>query len=339
MNRSFAPFGFRTAVLGLLAGISTQAQSPVRVLFWGGTNASTHNARALRDTLAPVFAANNLILNYREASSHSWLQPDSLANYDVAFLYTTDQNGTDLSQAQLDNFKAWIATGHAAVAFHGSTNTYLNNGAVSSAWGNFLGGLFLDHGNGSSDNGGTITYRDPVHASLANTSPPPPSAAATGGSPYWDEGRRHKTFTSDTVVLARSRMNAMDTATPWIWVRPQGLGWVYYNASGHDGQSWTRPEFKAQVVQALKWGAGTGATGLRGRAALAPLIRLHGKEMPISSPGSNARIIYNLSGRALFSTQDPQFGCYNLSGIAPGAYTFKVLSGSRAYPGPYQKNP
>ena len=126
-------------ILVVLTSLTAFAQAPIRVLFWGGTNTATHNSRALRDTLTPVFAANNLVLNYREATSHSWLSPDSLAQYDVAFLYTTDQTGTDMSATQLSNFIAWIAAGHAAVAFHGSTNTYLNNGTLSANWGNLLG--------------------------------------------------------------------------------------------------------------------------------------------------------------------------------------------------------
>lgn len=286
----------------LLLTAASFAQSPIRVLFWGGTNTATHNSRALRDTLAPVFASNNFTLNYREAASHSWLNPDSLAQYDVAFLYTTDQVGTDMSATQLSNFIAWIAAGHVAVAFHGSTNTYLNNGTLSANWGNLLGGLFLDHGNGTSDNGGTITFKQPLHASLTGTTTLPTSASATGGTPYWDEGRRHKSFTSDTIVIARSRMNTVDTTTPWIWVRPQGRGWVYYNSSGHDGQTWHRSEFKEQVVQAIKWAATiSSTTGIRGRAAIQPLIDFYqgGMQVPYNEPYTIS--IFNMAGQKIVS--------------------------------------
>lgn len=307
------------------------AGGPVRVLFWGGTNTATHNARALRDTLAPVFAANDLVLNYREAASHSWLRADSLAQYDVAFLYTTDQTGSDLSPDQLSAFTAWIEAGHVAVAFHGSTNTYLNNGAVSAAWGNLLGGLFLDHGNGSSDNGGTITYQQPVHAALGGTAPPPASASASGGSPYWDEGRRHKSFTSDTVVLARSRMNTVDTATPWIWLRPQGLGWVYYNASGHDGQSWKRPEFKAQVVQALKWGASFGTTVVRGGFGNDRRVHLSQDDGSLWIPDARAVTVRDYSGRVILSSNSIRGTRVDLSKLPVGFYSLDVITKTESY--------
>ncbi len=316
---------FKTGAIALLVGTLSIAQTPIRVLFWGGTNTATHNARALRDTLAAVFAANNMTLNYREAVTHSWLSPDSLAQYDVAFLYTTDQTGTDLSATQLSNFIAWIAAGHVAVAFHGSTNTYLNNGTLSTNWGNLLGGLFLDHGNGTSDNGGAITFKQPLHASLTGTTTLPTSATATGGQPYWDEGRRHKNFVSDTIVLARSRMNTVDTATPWIWVRPQGKGWVYYNSSGHDGQTWHRPDWKGQVVQALKWGASVGTTGIRGRAAIKPLIDFYqGKiQVPFNEPHSVW--ISNMAGQKKFSWKGSYASSYDLSILPAGAYYVEVL--------------
>jgi type 1 glutamine amidotransferase len=314
-------FGLMTFVVGTLSF----AQSPIRVLFWGGTTTTTHNSRALRDTLTPVFAANNLTLNYREATSHSWLNPDSLAQYDVAFLYTTDQTGTDMSATQLSNFISWIAAGHVAVAFHGSTNTYLNNGTLSANWGNLLGGLFLDHGNGTSDNGGTITFKQPLHASLTGTTALPTSATATGGQPYWDEGRRHKSFTSDTIILARSRMNTVDTATPWIWVRAQGNGWVYYNCSGHDGQTWKRPEFKGQVVQAIKWGAGIATTGLRGRAALQPLLDLHQSQIAVPFDEPHTVRITDMTGKKVFFRSGSKASNYDLSPLPQGAYYLEVL--------------
>jgi len=315
---------FKPFLLSFFSIAAALAQSPIRVLFWGGTNTATHNSRALRDTLAPVFTSNNFVLNYREAASHSWLNPDSLAQYDVAFLYTTDQIGTDMSATQLSNFIAWIAAGHVAVAFHGSTNTYLNNGTLSTNWGNLLGGLFLDHGNGT-DNGGTITFKQPLHASLTGTTTLPTSATATGGTPYWDEGRRHKSFTSDTIVLARSSMNAVDTVTPWIWVRPQGKGWVYYNSSGHDGQTWHRTEFKGQVVQAIKWAATITPTGIHGRAAIQPLIDFYqgGMQVPYNEPYTIS--IFNMAGKRTMSRQGFHASSYDLSALPVGAYYLQVL--------------
>ena len=246
--------GSRTACLLAFLCVFPHAQTPIRVLFLGGTDGQpAHDPKALWDTLSPVLTANGMIASYRD--TQTVLNKDSLKQYDVVFAYTADHGkgtagGSDLTTAQEDAIIGWVDSGHVLVAFHGSTNTYLNN----TRWTNLLGAVFLDHGNGASDNGGTITFKQPLHASLVGTTPLPASATSSGGQPYWDEGRRHKNFVTDTLVIARSRMNTTDTNTPWIWVRPQGRGWVYYNSSGHDGQTWKRPEWKGQVIQALKWG-------------------------------------------------------------------------------------
>jgi type 1 glutamine amidotransferase len=241
----------RTVFLTALA-LSAWAQTPTRVLMLGGSdNSPAHIPTALRDTLAPVLAANNMTLAYRD--TQTVLHADSLRQYDVLLLYTADRGtgtagGSNLTTAQEDALLAWLNAGHVAVAFHGSTNTYLNN----PRWLQLLGGRFLDHS--PANNSGTETFTRPAHPALTGTAVLPTSAAATGGQPYWDEGRRHQNFASDTVILATANLGT-GGIVPWIWVRPQGSGWVYYNASGHDGQVWRRPEFKGQVVQALRWGA------------------------------------------------------------------------------------
>jgi hypothetical protein len=66
----------------------------------------------------------------------------------------------------------------------------------------------------------------------------------------WDEGRVHKTFRNDLVILATLN----DEKVPWTWVHPQGKGWVYYTSSGHDARAWGDSGFQGQLVQAVKWG-------------------------------------------------------------------------------------
>lgn len=285
---------FRCCLFSILVSsfiVSCWAQAPIRVLFLGGTdNAPAHNPRAMRDTLAPVLAANNMTMAYRD--TQTVLNIDSLAQYDVLLLGTADHGsgtagGSNLTAAQEDALIGWLNAGHVAVAFHGSTNTYLNN----PRWVQLLGAVFLDHG--TVDNSGTATYTLPAHPSLAGTAVLPASATVTGGQPYWDEGRRHTNFTSDTVVLATARLGGGEIV-PWIWVRPQGSGWVYYNAGGHDGQSWKLAQWKSQVVQALRWGASI------------PVRILVGKNTRPHAGFKQGRIL-TLNGRTVFSLEKSLF--------------------------------
>jgi type 1 glutamine amidotransferase len=315
-----------------------QAQTPIKVLFWGGTATGTHNSRALRDTLASVFTANNLEMHYREANSHSWLTADSLAAFDVALLYTTNQTGTDLSMTQLNAFVAWIASGRVAVAFHGSTNTYLNNGAVTTAWRQLLGAQFVDHD--APNHAGTPTFTQPNNPFLLGTTPLPAGATSDPGvnsATYWDEGRRHNQYVNDTVVIARSQLAT--TNVPWIWVRPQGLGWVYYNASGHRGSAWTRPEFKGQLVRALQWGASIKTTGIRGKAAVDALIRAEGNQLMVPGIGAHSVRIHDLTGRNVFSGNAGGANQYDLSGLPLGVYSIEVLTRADAFHGIFVRKP
>jgi uncharacterized protein len=288
MNKTFSLL--RGGLLPVLA-LSAWAQSPIRVLMLGGTdNAPAHNPRAMRDSLAPVLATNNMTLTYRD--TQTVLNVDSLRQYDVMLLATADHGsgtagGANLTTAQEDALIGWLNAGHVAVAFHGATNTYLNN----PRWVSLLGGLFQDHS--TINNSGTETFVRPSHPALTGTAILPTSAATTGGSPYWDEGRRHRNFTSDTVVLATAQLGGGETV-PWIWVRPQGAGWVYYNASGHDGQTWRLSQWKGQVVQALRWGASI------------PVRISMAKKSRSPSAAKHLRIL-TLNGRKVFNPEKSVF--------------------------------
>src|SRR5690606_7548816 len=155
------------------------------------------------------------------------------------------------------------------------------------------------------------------------TSMLPASGAASGNAPYWDEGRRHNQFASDTIVLARSQIGSVNV--PWIWVRPQGNGWVYYNASGHDHQVWTRPEFKGQVRRAMARGTAVknGGASLRGNAAVDRLMRAEAGMLRLPGDIAGAIEVFGIDGRTLLRA--PAALQHDVSGLPPGAYGVRVL--------------
>ena len=332
------PATWLSAALATFLVSETTAQTGARVLFWGGPATTSHNVPAFRDTIVPYLTSLGMTVSYRQNPPYSWLHADSLAQHDVLLVYTTNQNASDLTSGQLAALTAWLASGRVMVALHGTTNTFITgNTATTNAWRALTGAQFLDHGPASgSGNSGTMTYTPlgNAHPALATTTALPASAANSGGQPYWDEGRRHTAnlFASDTLVLARAHYTTPSaTSLPWIWVRPQGNGWVYYNASGHDAQVWSRLEFKTQIVRALQWGHTVKTTGIRGQAALRALTRgrtgmLH---VPFAPGTAHTVEVFDPQGRRVYFRSRSRAGGHDLSFLPPGHYGVSLTSERR----------
>jgi type 1 glutamine amidotransferase len=335
-RRTLPPGIFRAARAALVAaGMGTASLAgqapaqPVKVLFWGGPGGGAHNVPAFRDSIVPYLAANGMTVQYRQDPPFSWIHPDSLGTYDVLLAYTTDQNASDLSTAQINTLKNWLASGRVMVALHGTTNTFINgNATVAAAWRSLTGAQFVDHGpaGGNAGNSGRVAFAQPAHASLQGADTLPASAANSGGLPYWDEGRQHNAFASDTIVIARSYYASPATNIPWIWVRPQGDGWVYYNASGHDGQVWTRPEFKGQVRRALQWGyeVKQSFTGLRGRIAANPFLSVRDGRLIVPFRAEHSFEVLDLAGRRLLFEGPSSAERHDVSALPAGTYGVRL---------------
>jgi type 1 glutamine amidotransferase len=336
--RSLAPWHLTTALAFatvLLSAPTTPAQTPTKVLFWGGPATSSHNVPAFRDTIVPYLTGQNMTVTYRQNTPYAFLHTDSLAQYDVMLVYTTNQDASQLTQGQLTALTTWIASGRVMVAVHGTTNTFItNNASITSAWRALTGAQFADHGPAAgSGNSGTITYTTTgtTHGSLAGTIALPTSGVNTGDHPYWDEGRRHTAnlFSNDTLVLARALYTTPSaTSLPWIWVRPQGNGWVYYNASGHDGQVWTRLEFKTQILRALQWGQAV-STGIRGEAALPAVIRTEGHHIIVPLRTGYSFEVTTLQGRGVYKLARTHAARHDLGFLSTGTYGVRVQAEQR----------
>lgn len=331
MPRSATQFALSAAIaLFTLAALAASAQAQVKVLFWGGTATGTHNSQALRDTLTRLFSTTNVTMAYREANTHAWLAADTLNQYDVVLLYTTNPGasggGQNLTTPQEDALINWVASGRVIVALHGSTNCYRDN----PRWRALLGAQFVDHSN--PNNSGTSTFQQPLHSSLTGTTPMPASAAGDPGGTtnptvYWDEGRQHNMYVSDTVVIARAQLGT--GSVPWIWVRPQGKGFVYYNASGHNFRTWQRPEWKGQLIRALYWGKEIKTAGIHGQAGIRSLFRTQGSELLVPLQGGYRLEITDMQGRRVFFRGRSSASAHDLGFLPAGTYGVDVLSETR----------
>lgn len=197
----------------------------------------------MRDTMQPVLEKAGMSVAYR--TDEKILNADSLARFDVLFIYNAKKgsktdNTPDLTTAQENALYAWVEAGHAVVAVHCASSSYLENPRYAE----LIGASYTEHGPDLQ----YITISRPDHPAMIGVSPP------TG----WDEGRLHKILRQDLIILATANAEK----TPWTWVHPQGKGWVYYTCSGHDERVWRDADFQGMLVQAVKWGyaAGTPAT-------------------------------------------------------------------------------
>ncbi len=248
-----AAFSFSSIFsLGWMAFLFFASPSPAQghVLFLGGGGATaTHNAEAMSAVMMPLMRSQGMTVDYR--SNESILQGDSLRQYDVLFIYNSKKGSggagadksPDLTSAQEEALLAWVNAGHAVIAVHSATSSYLSNPKYAQ----LLGAEYLAHGEDLQSI--TVTY--PNHPAMQGVSAPPAAANTT----YWEEGRTHRFLQKDTLVLAVSNSNR----NPWTWVRPQGKGWVYYTSSGHDARCWNDANFQNQMIQALKWGVSMAA--------------------------------------------------------------------------------
>jgi hypothetical protein len=202
----------------------------------------------------------------------------------------------------------------------------MGNSTVTAAWRALLGAQY--NGHGPVNNSGTISLTNTgnSHASLQGALMLPTSGANKGDPPYWDEGREHINFVSDTVVLARCQTTIN---LPWIWVRPQGNGWVYYNASGHDEEVWRRIEFRSQILRALNWGREMKVTGIRGKAALKMLTGSHGGELLVPFKAEHSIEILDMQGRRVFFRSRSSAVSHDVSSLPAGTYGVNVLSETR----------
>jgi uncharacterized protein len=167
----------------------------------------------------------------------------SRADVDVVLFYTSrGELPADAAKA-LERF---VREGGGIVALHGTSGSFKN----APVWQQLIGGQFIGHAPGTHRMGVQIVDRQhPITRGLEDFE-------AT------DEEYCH-TLVPDVErhVLGRFKNRPENSRDPngpreMLWTREIGKGRLFYNALGHNEESWNHPTWQELNVRGIRWAAG-----------------------------------------------------------------------------------
>ena len=217
--------------------------SSLRVLFLGDNG--HHNPSDRFKQLQPVLTKQGIDLDYTESMDDVNLA--KLAGYDCLAIFA---NTTRLAPEQERAILDFVAAGGGLAPIHCASYCFLN----SEKYIELVGGQFKSHGTG--------VFKE----TIVNAEHPVMKGLSAIES--WDETYVHTKHNTNRVVLAERRDDK--GAEPYVWVREQGKGRVFYTAWGHDQRTWSNPAFHAQVASGIRWASENSPTRLKARTGLKP---------------------------------------------------------------------
>jgi len=162
---------------------------------------------------------------------------------DVLLFYTT---GYSLNPEQERALEAFVNDGGGIVALHGASASFGN----SQVWQRLLGAKFSGHAAGLF----------PLEIEVVD--PGSPITRGVMAFQTTDEEYHHTSAPgTERHVLARFKERPPQSTNPQdnrdvAWTRAIGKGRVFYNALGHDDQTWSNPAWQRMVIQGIRWAAG-----------------------------------------------------------------------------------
>ncbi|MCH2112018.1 MAG: ThuA domain-containing protein, partial [Planctomycetes bacterium] len=169
----------------------------------------------------------------------SFVTPERLGDFSCVVMYANQAQHSTVPQPFMKGLRDFVQSGGGFVALHCTTGCFME----SPEWLEFVGARFVSHG-------GEVFTQEMVvsdHPLIKDWIP----------FESWDETYVQTHVPSDRTVLA------MRGEEPWMWVRNEGKGRVFYTASGHDERTWTQPEFLDLLARAIDWTAGEEAASKR----------------------------------------------------------------------------
>lgn len=228
------------AFIGLRA--ASAAEAALRVLFLGH-NSLHHNSNWYFCILRDALGAEAIRVDYTIAVSD--LKEEVLKNYDVLLLYA---NHPRITPEQMSALSSFVDSGRGFVPVHCASACFGN----SAEFVRLVGGRFKSHKAGVF--APRIVFPDhPVTKGLFEYE-------------TWDETYVHADHNADARTVLMERADG-EEREPWAWVRQQGVGRVFYTASGHDERTWQNGGFLKLLRNGIVWSAGE-AKAARWRAAV-----------------------------------------------------------------------
>ena len=203
----------------------------MRVLFLGHQS-THHNSNLyfpiLRDALAPEG------VQFEYTTSVDSLNTENLKSYDAVLLYA---NHGKISPEQLAALQGFVESGHGFVPVHCASACF----GHSREFVDLVGGRFKSHKTG--------VFRAVV------IEPEHPAMQGFSGFETWDETYVHSDHNTNARTVLMERVEG-EAREPWTWVREQGMGRVFYTASGHDERTWKEPGFQKLLLNGITWSVG-----------------------------------------------------------------------------------
>ncbi|RZP23265.1 ThuA domain-containing protein, partial [bacterium] len=176
---------------------------------------SSHNGKINHHKLRPKFLRNNMNITY--SSNLNSLSVNILSKYDAIIMYLGAPNEKPERISALINY---VEAGGGLVALHNTSAAF----GGDKDFVNLIGGEFDRHGSGR------------FKARIINGKENHPALKGVAEFEVWDETYIHKNLNEDRIDLMVRDENGR--REPWVWVRNQGKGRVFYSAYGHDGRVW-----------------------------------------------------------------------------------------------------
>ncbi|MCX8229772.1 MAG: ThuA domain-containing protein [Planctomycetota bacterium] len=190
----------------------------------------------LRDVWGPL-ARQGIAVEWEENLDS--ITPRRLRSFDCVLMYANQPQHEKVPEDFFNALSGFVKDGGGFVALHCTSGCFMQ----SQKWLEFVGARFVSHGAEIFQQ----TLIEPNH----------PILRGWENFESWDETYVQSHFDGDRTVLA------LRDEEPWMWVRNEGQGRVFYCASGHDERTWREPAFLDLLTRAVDWASGETAAAKR----------------------------------------------------------------------------
>jgi type 1 glutamine amidotransferase len=232
-------------VLLLVAAPSTQVPRP-KILYLTHSAGFVHDVLPYSEQVMKTLGERSGAFEVVASKDCALVNAKSLADFAAVVFYTTGE--LPMSDAQKQDFLAFVRGGGGFAGFHSATDTFYK----WPEYGELIGGYFDEHPWHAKVR---IKVEDRAFPGLGALGPAFEITDEIYQFKNWSRANTHVLLSLDTssVDLKKKGVKRTDGDFGIAWTRTYGKGRVYYNALGHRQEVWDDPRFQTMVVEGLKW--------------------------------------------------------------------------------------